>query len=50
MSVMLLLNNIDKNLHFRGMSVSAGGRQKVNQSTNKLFIRIVSDGTRMCRN
>lgn len=41
MSVTLLLKNIDKNLHSYGMSAPAEGRQEVNQSTNKLCIRIV---------
>ena len=41
MSVTLLLNNTDKNLHSCGMSAPAEGRQEVNQSTNKLCIRIV---------
>lgn len=44
------LKRIGKNLHFHGKSVPARGRQKVNQSTNKLCIRIVSDGTGMYRN
>lgn len=41
MSVTLLLNNTDKNLHSCGMSAPAEGRQEVNQSTNILCIRIV---------